>query len=61
MFFIFDFFDAKKSCPADLESLKEQYFKEIKRFEHCKHCELLQIREKYINILVERHHKQSCS
>jgi hypothetical protein len=56
MFFIFDFFDAEKSCPNDLKGLKEQYFKEIAEFEHCKHCELLQIREKYINILVERHH-----
>ena len=52
--FLFDFFDKEKDCQEDLRPLKEQYFNEVETLKQCKYCEQVAIREKYIDILVEK-------
>lgn len=51
--FIFDFFDKDKDCPDNLKELKKQYFDELEELgKTCKNCELKQLRDKYIEIII---------
>lgn len=53
--FVLDFFDKEKSCRDDLKELKLQYFSEIDNIDpqNCNSCEKRDIRDKYLNKLIE--------
>jgi hypothetical protein len=51
--YILDFFDHEKECLDSLKELKEQYFEEASDLESsCGGCEIRQIRDKYLEILL---------
>jgi hypothetical protein len=53
--FILDFFDKEKNCRDDLKELKLEYFDEINNIDpkDCNSCKKRDIRDKYLNILLE--------
>ena len=53
--YILDFFDEYKHCDESLIELKKQYLTELASLSSCKHCKLLQIREKYLNLLITKY------